>query len=289
MAKKPEATVVSFITKQNFTMLFKYSLLFLENFYRKTSILDNDFWIKNCKFAHIFSHETLKEPNMNKVSIEIRCPMCGQIYLYDVRSKKSEKSVKPMIFSDATESNMHRVINEQILISFVPCGHIFSVLNKKIVLLSQDHENSVSHSDSVENSHNYINLTQIDLEQILLYLTQSEGVMHAIKFYKVFSGSSLTDAKDKIEFLLKKHGLRKKDGCFIATVCYGDAYAPEVLALKSFRDNTLMKYSAGRIFVKFYYIISPYLSKAIGSSKILREIIRDHVLNYLVAKIKSGE
>ncbi len=41
--------------------------------------------------------------------------------------------------------------------------------------------------------------------------------------------------------------------CFIATVVYGDANAPEVEALRDFRDHVLSQTNLGRRAVSFYY------------------------------------
>ena len=49
----------------------------------------------------------------------------------------------------------------------------------------------------------------------------------------------------------------KKGGCFIATAVYGSYNAPEVIILRKFRDNFLLNYFMGRIFITFYYKISP--------------------------------
>ena len=41
--------------------------------------------------------------------------------------------------------------------------------------------------------------------------------------------------------------------CFVATVVYGDINAPQVEALRGFRDNVLMQSELGKTFVNFYY------------------------------------
>ncbi len=56
-------------------------------------------------------------------------------------------------------------------------------------------------------------------------------------------------------FCGKKHKNFRE--CFIATAVYGDAMAPEVCALRRFRDQRLMPYRLGRAAVRGYYRISP--------------------------------
>lgn len=48
-------------------------------------------------------------------------------------------------------------------------------------------------------------------------------------------------------------------GCYIATYTYGNYNAPEVLILRKFRDEKLLNNFIGKLFVKIYYAISPFL------------------------------
>ncbi|MBN1272576.1 MAG: hypothetical protein JXB26_09940 [Candidatus Aminicenantes bacterium] len=45
--------------------------------------------------------------------------------------------------------------------------------------------------------------------------------------------------------------------CFVATVVYGDPFAPQLRILRRFRDNVLMRFEAGQRLVSFYYRYGP--------------------------------
>lgn len=49
----------------------------------------------------------------------------------------------------------------------------------------------------------------------------------------------------------------RNEGCYIATMAYGDYNHPQVIELRKFRDEYLLQSSCGRAFVKLYYWISP--------------------------------
>lgn len=78
-----------------------------------------------------------------------------------------------------------------------------------------------------------------------------------------------------------------KSGCYIATVCYESEFAPEVLMLKKYRDNVLSKTSLGKIFIKWYYFISPSIAKKMQNHKYLNSIIRRNILDKIVDKISK--
>ena len=56
-------------------------------------------------------------------------------------------------------------------------------------------------------------------------------------------------------------------GCYIATCVYGSYDCPEVWTLRRFRDYTLASTWFGKLFIKYYYAISPTLVKWFGETK----------------------
>lgn len=75
----------------------------------------------------------------------------------------------------------------------------------------------------------------------------------------------------------------KKFGwCFIATAVYGDYYAPEVIALRRFRDESLQTTSLGRIFVEIYYQVSPPIAAFLSRTPSLARPVR-----WLLSKIAN--
>jgi len=74
--------------------------------------------------------------------------------------------------------------------------------------------------------------------------------------------------------------------CFIATAAYGSSFAPEVQALREFRDAHLMTNSAGRLLVSAYYSISPPIADFIKESNFLKALAR-WLLAPLVYAIKN--
>jgi len=62
--------------------------------------------------------------------------------------------------------------------------------------------------------------------------------------------------------------------CFIATAAFGSPMAPEVALLRAFRDSYLLTNEPGRIFVEFYYRISPPIADFISRDERLKQITR---------------
>jgi len=65
-----------------------------------------------------------------------------------------------------------------------------------------------------------------------------------------------------------------KTGCWIATASFNGPYAPEVIALRNFRDRYLIHSNYGQLFIKYYYLTSPYLARIIEKSNLLKFISR---------------
>lgn len=72
-------------------------------------------------------------------------------------------------------------------------------------------------------------------------------------------------------------------GCYIATFVYGDYNAEQVLFLRDYRDNVLLQNALGKIFVDFYYTISPFLVKHFGNNifRTTSKIILDKIIKKL--------
>ena len=70
----------------------------------------------------------------------------------------------------------------------------------------------------------------------------------------------------------------QKTGCFIATACYGNYNAPEVLIFREYRDSYLINTWIGRSFIAFYYFTSPPIAKIIAKHEWMKKTIRKYFL-----------
>lgn len=76
------------------------------------------------------------------------------------------------------------------------------------------------------------------------------------------------------------------DGCYIATMAYGDYEHPQVLKLRTFRDEFLRQSYLGRKFIKLYYTYSPLLVEKLKDKPRTNEVIRT-LLDQLIKIIRK--
>lgn len=63
-------------------------------------------------------------------------------------------------------------------------------------------------------------------------------------------------------------------GCFVATAAYGGRSHPDVVALRRFRDETLIRYRAGRAFVRAYWAVGPLMARRVSPSGLSGRALR---------------
>ncbi len=67
---------------------------------------------------------------------------------------------------------------------------------------------------------------------------------------------------------------QEKSGCFIATAAYGSYMEPDVLILRTWRDEVLLTNALGRKFVSLYYKYSPPIANVIAKDDNLKALTR---------------
>lgn len=82
----------------------------------------------------------------------------------------------------------------------------------------------------------------------------------------------------------RNNNSKKSEGCYIATMVYGDYNHPQVVILRNFRDTKLLPTYFGRLFVKFYYYFSPNLVKILGGHQKINKLIQkllDNIIKFI--------
>ena len=74
---------------------------------------------------------------------------------------------------------------------------------------------------------------------------------------------------------------KRNEGCYIATMAYGDYDHPQVVLLRKYRDDVLMQSFVGRMFVRTYYFISPKLVKLLCGHKKINAYLRKLLDRYI--------
>lgn len=80
---------------------------------------------------------------------------------------------------------------------------------------------------------------------------------------------------------IKLKSEQKKDNCYIATCVYGDLNHPNTIEFRKFRDKFLNHFLFGRLFVTFYYLVSPKFVRLINNKPKLKKISK-----YIIEKIR---
>jgi hypothetical protein len=94
------------------------------------------------------------------------------------------------------------------------------------------------------------------------------------------------ESGENFERIMGRPKPQTKSGCYIATVCYGDEFAPEVVTLKKYRDENLSKSVIGRILIKFYYTFSPSVSEKLKNMPALNNLIKERLLDRIVKRLE---
>ncbi len=67
---------------------------------------------------------------------------------------------------------------------------------------------------------------------------------------------------------------KKNEGCYIATMAYGNYDHPQVLFLRRYRDQILKSSTLGRLFIRCYYFVSPKIVFMLKGHDLINQIIR---------------
>lgn len=73
--------------------------------------------------------------------------------------------------------------------------------------------------------------------------------------------------------------------CFIATACWGSPDCPEVVVLRQFRDDILMRSHLGSLCVRLYYRISPPVAHVLRRVPLLATTVRACLLRPIVEQV----
>jgi hypothetical protein len=84
--------------------------------------------------------------------------------------------------------------------------------------------------------------------------------------------------------LQKSVEFEEGSGCFLATAVYESRMDPELVTLRSFRDNVLSGFACGRAFIAFYYKVGPRLAQWVVDNSLLKTCVR-YLVSYLVRVI----
>lgn len=148
-----------------------------------------------------------------------------------------------------------------------------------------------SEADKYDNS-NEIQKLKLKLNLIdKIYLSSKKQIEYKYKELldeeekKIISKVKLNDPNFDRQTNLEKF---KSEGCFIATATYGDYSHPQVIEFRNFRDNILAKNVLGILFIKMYYLISPFFAKIIKKSYLLQRIIHKGLLAPILKLINKS-
>ena len=216
---------------------------------------------------------------------KITCPNCGSDQISaNKKGFSGKKAVVGGLLTGGVGLLAGTVGSNKVIITCLACGYEFKPGEGKLVDVQETKMSTVSQDNAA--------IPKLDdVDKRILEFCQQGAKLQAVKYCKEERGWDLITSKNYVDKFAAQHGIGnvpgKAGGCFVATACYGNYDAPEVLVLRKFRDEKLLKSFSGKVFVKIYYSISPSLAALISKSDRLKKSIRKCFLNPIVSRLQS--
>lgn len=190
---------------------------------------------KVIKKARAFINEFDNAEFINKLSITVKFIVENTP---EIESQKSVLGVNDVLFKDLSD-NIYMVANAKV-------GEIIKLAQSdptKLKQIFQEKENS-GYGKTMWDEYSFLLINNSQWP-----LTREAKSLWA---FTVLDFGQLKFANEK-----QPDNNNSKGGCYIATMVYGDYDHPQVIELRNYRDDTLLKTHLGRLFVKIYYSVSP--------------------------------
>jgi len=163
---------------------------------------------------------------------------------------------------------------------------------KEIIITYKDRNTENTPLKRLISNHFFVFATSENLDVLLKQfniekddLVQLTGVITSIHRQSV-----LRITLSSLSLIEKKHGLinsTNKRGCFIATAVYGSQDVRRVQQFYKFRDEVLAKSFSGRLFIRFYYLVSPSLAKWINNKPSIKSFVRKNILDKMLNRFRN--
>ncbi|HUT92376.1 MAG TPA: tetratricopeptide repeat protein [Thermoguttaceae bacterium] len=97
----------------------------------------------------------------------------------------------------------------------------------------------------------------------------------------------LEGVSDALSHAKAQAGQGDANGCFIATACYGSPQCRELVELRRFRDDYLLRSRVGSLLVRLYYRVSPYLADRIRNRPKIKRLVKQFLIAPILKVIRA--
>lgn len=230
-------------------------------------------------------------------SNEIRCPKCNSNQLTaNKKGFSGKKAVVGGLLTGGIGLLAGTIGSNKVIITCLACGNEFKPGEgqTKTNTPVEEKEKPKSGMDTLKeelDERKRIFASADTMDEALFKILKEGFVRGAVNHYKKTMNVSQEVATEYVEKFIVDNNLTdkvKRKGCFVATACYGDYNAPEVLILRKYRDEKLEATQLGRLLVQIYYLISPFFARLIENSEFLKRIVKKYLLHKLINNLSSS-
>lgn len=214
----------------------------------------------------------------------------GDVFFVSKLNKSYENIKLTEFTADLLKQDINKFINESLIMKMssltVPNSNKFYPFNSFISFFVYPLINTINNSETeISEIIKKLETNTFFIDNKVLYRSLLPSIHGAMIRNHTFG--DLTVALRELNGTLKQPDAQTVEkNCYIATVAYGNIEHPNVECLRNYRDYKLSKSIYGRLFIKFYYKISPKLSVWIEPHKKINQQVKK-VLDKIVIIISK--